>query len=175
MYNSLPSLHDVSQRFQSKGGKTLIDDIFEPLIRKHQLEAVVGVGLVHHHFSLNDGEMVVEFNHVSTPWVVDVACEEMSPNSGSSIVPSGWCIDAEKYVPYEFTYIPVGAAKIAINLDAPELHKFAVEFLSFVLQNELENIIALRAVMDPDSDGMLEITRGRTNINLKKGQVNTIT
>lgn len=67
-FNSLPDLHHAQDNFVSNRGPDIVATLLRPLIVKHQLEARLGVGLLHRHFDLLDEEMLVEFNNISTPW-----------------------------------------------------------------------------------------------------------
>lgn len=170
MYNALPSLHDVKALFDLKGGESLIHAIFEPLIREYKLEKIVGVGLLHRHFDLYDNEMLVEFNDISTPWLAtECNTSSTSSSAGGSVVPNGFYVSRGNLVPYEFAFIPMSRER-EIDLDAPILLEFAGKFVRRIQDHGLENVVALRVLQNPDVDGLLEMTKGRANINLKTGQ-----
>lgn len=137
---------------------------------KYKLEKVVGVGLLHRHFDLYDNEMLVEFNDISTPWLTaECNISSISSSAGGSVVPNGFYVSRGILVPYEFAFIPMSRER-EIDLDAPILLEFAGKFIRLIQDHGLENIVALRVLQNPDVDGLLEMTKGRTNINLKPGQ-----
>jgi len=160
LYNSLPTLLEARNHFSDKGGLALILEVFEPLFREYGIETL-GVGLLHHHFNIYEGEQVVEFNNVSTPWPI----KSIRPDG---ISPMAWAIEDGILVPYEFTFSPPGAAEPSREVPV----SFTERFINLVRQHELENVLALRSVgSDPAIDGSLEETYGRVNVTFKSHQV----
>ena len=57
-----------------------------------------------------------------------------------------------------------------VDFNTSILVDFVNQFLQLIQTNGLEKIVALRVLQNPDIDGLLEMTQGRANINLKPGQ-----
>jgi hypothetical protein len=66
-FNKLPSFEVAGPRFDEVDGKAIITNIMTPLFRKHQVEKVLGLQLLHQHFQLNPGERLVDFNELQCP------------------------------------------------------------------------------------------------------------
>jgi hypothetical protein len=66
-FNNLPGFEVAGPKFDAVDGKTIITDIMTPLFRKHSVEKVLGLQLLHQHFQLNSGERLVDFNGTSVP------------------------------------------------------------------------------------------------------------
>jgi hypothetical protein len=66
-FNNLPGFEVAGPKFDAVDGKTIITDIIIPLFRKHSIEKVLGLQLLHQHFQLNSGECLMDFNGTSVP------------------------------------------------------------------------------------------------------------
>jgi hypothetical protein len=164
LYNSIPDLHDARDSFTAKGGADSVNSVFKPLILKHQLEAVLGVGLLHRHFDLRDNEKLVEFNNISIPW----RHQQGDDHTGGKLLPSAWLIKEGRLIPYEFYFSPLGLDN---GVDLTKFALFLCEFIESVKALELDKTMALRVFPQVNFTGALEITEGRANINLTPDQV----
>lgn len=167
-FNTLPDLHTVKERFESKRGMDLVNGLFKPMVEKHQLEAKLGVGLPHRHFELEGNEKLVEFNNISLPWSNQVG----DNHSGGKIIPNAWAICDGKILPYEFYFSPLGHDH---PFDFDKVTAFLTEFVQVVkdrgLDRGLDKIIAIRLFPHEGFTGALELTEGRANINLSADQI----
>lgn len=66
-FNKLLSFKEAGLKFDSFDGGTFIADIMAPLFPKHRVENVLGLQLLHRHFTLQPGERLVDFNGTSVP------------------------------------------------------------------------------------------------------------
>lgn len=165
LFNSLPDLHTASTNFASKGGITLVNDIFKAIIEKYHLEGKLGVGLLHRHFDLSGVEKLVEFNNISMPW----ANQDAEDNySGGKILPNAWAVRGNRLVPYEFYYSPLGRES---HFDFAAIHLFLHEFMQAIATFSFQDTVALRLFPHKGFRGALELTEGRANINLSPEQV----
>ncbi|KAI5777190.1 hypothetical protein EDC01DRAFT_679817 [Geopyxis carbonaria] len=166
IFNTIPSLHDSATAFQTLDGQALVTSVFKPLIEKHSLEGVLGVGLLHRHFDLSGPEKLVEFNNVATPWK---HYHDGDQHTGGRIVPNGWMFTGDgKLMPFEFFFSPLGREA---PVDLEQLQSFVEEFRQLVDANRLHGLVCLRLFPHAGYSGGLEITEGRTNINLTPGQI----
>lgn len=134
-FNNLPHYNDAKLFVPSS--EALIYQYFYPLIKKHGLSSLVSVCLLHKHFDLNDGEVLLE----------NINSDEsaISPqNSSVSSTPYMWKAEGNEFVPLEFLeYSPELAAKIKRVECAPAfleefyqlLIQLKVHFISFFLSS----------------------------------------
>lgn len=175
-FNAIASLHDVTSSFQERGGKEMVDESFRSLFKTYGLESKLGVGLLHRHFDLETGEKLVEFNNIAVPWKHHEADEYI----GGKLVPNAWLVTqgdsgASRLMPYEYFFTANNGLdqQQGIQLDNAEniSPQFLEVFAQRVLENGLEDTIALRAFPYKGYTGGLEITQGRANINFLPEEV----
>ncbi|KAL1960299.1 hypothetical protein VTO42DRAFT_8259 [Malbranchea cinnamomea] len=164
-FNQVPDLHSSLSSFLSNGGMRIVDTIFKPLILRHRVEKIFGIGLLHRHFILTGREKLVEFNNISVPWKHQTDEDE---HSGGKILPCGWAVVEEKLMPYEFYFSPLRAQG---DLDYNAVEPFLVEFLETVKATGLERTLSLRLFPGERYVGGLEITEGRANVNFLPHEV----
>jgi hypothetical protein len=164
LFNTFLDLHTVKERFESKGGMDLVNGIFKPIIERHQLEAKLGVGLLHRHFELGGNEKLVEFNNISLPW----SAQAGDNHSGGKIIPNAWAICDGKILPYEFYFSPLGQDR---PFDFDKATAFLADFIQVIEEKGLDKVIAIRLFPHEGFSGALELTEGRANINLSPDQV----
>jgi len=54
-------------KFDTVDGKTIITEVITPFFRRHNVEKVFGLQLLHQHFQPYPRERLVEFNSISMP------------------------------------------------------------------------------------------------------------
>ena len=162
-FTEISSLHDANAFFQRKDGLNIVEKIFKPIVLKHGVAHLFGVGLVHRHFDLPEGAILVEKDNMASPW----KCESDS-KYGGKIVPTSWLSSGGKIYPYEFSFIP---HKNIIPPALTEHSNFAVEFFTKVQELGLEKSFGLRRLPSHDFKGVLECTEGNVNINFPFDQV----
>lgn len=143
----------------------MIERIFKPLILRHKLECVFGIGLLHRHFKLYGGEKLIEFDDKLALPVELGDVEDEFP--GGKILPSGWAVVDGKLEPYEFYFEPLAGKELDYN----RVGAFLTEYLEIVKAMGLEKTLCLRLFPGEGYVGGLEITIGRTNWNLSPDEV----
>jgi hypothetical protein len=175
IFNSLPGFEVAGPKFDAINGKSIIT-IMTHLFRKHKVENIVGLQLLHQHFKLQPGERLVEFNGASAP----VALEEAQL---SNITPSIWDISrnnhgAELY-PLEFV---LNSGNDNLDNASPwstaNFEKFVASNQSFFLEyhdlakkHGVEGMFGFVRYPGDGFPGRVEINVGSTNINLTPAQV----
>src|SRR3954447_24253796 len=170
-FNAILDLADVRDAVATNDGEAFINSVFIPLVRKHSLEEKVGLGLLHHHFDLEDGEKLVELHSMSTPWSVDIdeipfqLVERYCQQAGLSKMANSCHMG--------FTSLHSMAVPPFKSVDLTDLsiHGFRKEFVYDVEIANLDCNVSLRPHPEGDFDKTLEITQPRANVNLSKGQV----
>lgn len=145
----------------------MVDNIFKPLILRHNLEGVFGIGLLHRHFELNGREKLVEFNNIAIPWQHQTDEDE---HSGGRILPCAWTVVGDKLTPYEFYFEPLRRQ----SFDYDMVEAFLAEFLETLMATGLERTLCLRLFPGEGYVGGLEITEGRANVNFLPHEVRPI-
>ncbi|KAJ9613034.1 hypothetical protein H2200_002975 [Cladophialophora chaetospira] len=181
VFESLEDLLPATAKFKDLKGPEWLDEVGKGLLEKHAMTRTFGYQLLHRHFDLNDDEMLVEVNNVSTPWPKEAASD--SPRS--KISGRSWKLVAKEnsdskksaFMPYEFAYNSVCTKDdnttdltAPINLNDGNHKAFLDEFPASICNAGLDHIIALTAIPEIDHRGGLEITQGRANILLLPGQ-----
>ncbi|KAI1194640.1 hypothetical protein F5X97DRAFT_346526 [Nemania serpens] len=161
-FNNLGTLSQANQVLQARlavlgDRKDLheLRDIFE----RYDIASEVGLSLLHKHFTIEEGEMVVEFGHVSTPWPVP----SNGKVAGGYVVPRSWRFMSGKLVPYEFGF----------NHPAQSEYKeyglptgFVEEVATFLSNTDLEDVLGICAIGNAELEGRIEMNRGRVNFTV---------
>ncbi|KAJ2895033.1 hypothetical protein MKZ38_006988 [Zalerion maritima] len=165
VFNSLRSLGDANKILNQRLGELGTDradlselrDIFE----KFHLTEHVGLILLHRHYFLNEGEKVVAFGHVSTPWPVpDTAGDTVS---GGHLVPRSWRFLHHEPVAYEFGFNHPGQEEYS-RLDLPD--GFVREVDAFLADAQLDEVLGICAIGAAEVEGRVEKTLGRVNFTV---------
>ncbi|KAF1347049.1 hypothetical protein BDV97DRAFT_400918 [Delphinella strobiligena] len=103
VFNSLTSLSEANEILQERlatlgerADLAELRDIFE----RYNISGSVGLSLLHKHYSIVEGEQVVEFGHVSTSWPVPPDGKV----AGGYLVPRSWRFLQHNLMPYEFGF-----------------------------------------------------------------------
>ncbi|KAF8537070.1 hypothetical protein BDD12DRAFT_746249 [Trichophaea hybrida] len=148
VYNSLPDFSDVAQAFKTRKGKFFIRTVREIFLR-HNVEASLGIGLVHRHFDLSAEERLVQDGNTSTPWTTEKFTQ-------SHIIPSAWVFHNGALYPYEFEVVSEGT-------QAPDLPAaFLEELLAHLKANQYEQTLGINTY--DGGPAYEEHTEGRKNI-----------
>lgn len=166
-YNMLPQLHDAEQNFHSAGADSLVPNEIRQCFIDNKMDTTFGLALLHRHFDLADNERLVEYNGTSTPW--DLSDR---PSTTSHLKPTVWGLTSEGLLqPYEFAFAPRMTNPVDITKDE---HKDFVRKLSSLLkERKAEGLFGLCPYPGDDWKSVVEVTEGRTNINLKPEDVST--
>ncbi|KAI1160790.1 hypothetical protein F5B18DRAFT_487071 [Nemania serpens] len=161
-FNNLGTLSQANQVLQARlavlgDRKDLheLKDIFE----RYEIASEVGLGLLHKHFTIEEGEIVVEFGHVSTPWPVP----SNGKVAGGYVVPRSWRFMGGKLVPYEFGFNHPAQSEYK-EYDLPT--GFVEEVASFLSETHLEDVLGICAIGSAELEGRIEMNRGRVNFTV---------
>lgn len=163
-FHGISSLHDANKHFQSKNGLSLVETKLKSLILQHGVSNLFGVALVHRHFDLEDGTILVEKDMVTAPWKYD----DSFTKHGGRIVPISWFLKEGRPYSYEFGFFPYS------KTDPPKLEQhasFVEAFFDTVNLHGLDNFVGLRRLSGHESTGMLECTEGKVNIMFSSNEV----
>lgn len=139
--------------------QSLIKHAFRDIFEQFKVTNNIGLALLHKHFSINDGERVVEFGNVSTPWPV--------PNDGKMaggyLVPRSWRFWDDQLEPYEFGFNHPGQEDYAdFSLPAG----FVEKLRSFLTEANLTEVLGICAIGSAELTGRIEKNRGRVNFTV---------
>ncbi|KAK4092158.1 hypothetical protein PCL_04055 [Purpureocillium lilacinum] len=123
------------------------------------MEYKFGLSLLHRHFDIGEEERMVEYRGTSSPWS---ACLSMT---GPAIRAINWAVaDDGTFRPFEFEYSPDD--RDSIEPSNPENAKFADAFKALLHDEHAAGLFGICAHPGLGFKGRVEITEGRTNINL---------
>ncbi|KAK3186860.1 hypothetical protein K4F52_004304 [Lecanicillium sp. MT-2017a] len=140
-FRTISSLHGAYESFKSRNGDEFVETKLKPLFLQHNVVNSFCVNLVHRHFELDDGTMIVEKNNISTPWLVP----ENMKKHGGTVHPTSWLLYDDKGCPYEFTFVP------ADGKSPPSIgdHKtFVEEYFVMVKEAGLGQVLGLHSIYD---------------------------
>lgn len=163
-FHSISSLHDANKHFRDKNGLSFVETKLKSLILQHGVANLFGVALVHRHFDLEEGTVLVEKDMVTAPW----KCDSSFTKHGGRIIPTSWFWMGGRPHPYEFAFFPYSKAT------PPKLEEhtsFVKAFFDAVTLYGLDNCIGLRRLSGHESTGMLECTEGKVNIMFPSNEV----
>jgi hypothetical protein len=158
-FHALPHIGSAAARFRNSDGDTLVSSTFQDLFIRHKMDRVFGLSLLHRHFPLSGDERLVEYHGTSVPWKVD--------DFTRYIKPASWLLTTDGAVsPYEFYY---SLAEDGPKLDVkdPDQQAFLEEFAQVLSEKRIHGLFGLCRYPGDDFKGRVEITQGRSNINLK--------
>lgn len=130
-------------------------DIFD----RYDISRRVGLSLLHRHYAITEGERVVEFGNVSTPWPVPADGKV----AGGSVVPRSWRFRNHKLEPYEFGFNHPGQEDYD-DTDLP--HDFVREVEAFLSNTNLDDVLGICAIGTADLEGRIEKNSGRVNFTV---------
>ena len=157
-YNSLPELHKADILFREANILVVLDTELATLFVAYRVEKTLGVVLLHNHFLMEPGEMLVTVGNSAVPWRMDSGAPELK-----DVVPKAWRFVNGDIVPYEFEH---GASRV--DLEDRSILPFIHALQQFLHEKALDGIIGIcslngRAIERPST---MEFTSGRANITL---------
>lgn len=167
-FHSISSLHDANKHFRDNNGLSFVETKLKSLILQHGVANLFGVALVHRHFDLEEGTVLVEKDMVTAPW----KCDSSFTKHGGRIIPTSWFWKGGRSYPYEFAFFPYS------KVTPPKLEEhapFVEAFFDAVKLHGLDNFIGLRRLSGHESTGILECTEGKVNIMFASNEVRSIT
>jgi len=160
-FNATPLLPDALRMHEEAGGNEWIHETIGTLFRKHGVEKVLGIGLLHHHFPLEDDEYLTEVRGTSTAW-----------KSQTGTRPSVWSFDAEEKSlrPLEFAMDDDRGSVAYPDWESEQMQKFLEELSNLILYLGVNGTYGLVRYPGDDFPGRVEMTVGRANVNLTPTQ-----
>jgi len=178
-FNSLPPFEVAGPSFDKVDGAHIIANSMMPLFRKHSVERILGLQLLHHHFKLQPEERLVDFNGTSVPIALDI-------DQLSNFTPSVWGIKCDN------TEIELSPLEFALNSGDSTLDnsspwsksnfqelitskkEFFIEYTQLVRDLGIDNIFGFARYPGDGYPGRVEITVGRAHVNLTPTQVDNV-
>lgn len=134
----------------------LLTDIGKIFLKYH-VESILGLILLHQHFSLSANEKLVSTNVVATPWDMESGAKELD-----DVQPSSWMFTPQGVAAYEFAHAPR-----AKPLD-DGVSDFLPELARMLEHLKLTGTLGIFALEDEPANSApkMEFTEGRANITL---------
>ncbi|KAI3316737.1 hypothetical protein HD806DRAFT_421618 [Xylariaceae sp. AK1471] len=162
IFNDLGTLSQANQVLQTRltvlGERRDLHEL-KDIFERYDITSEVGLSLLHKHFTIEEGEMVVEFGHVSTPWPVPLSGKV----AGGHVVPRSWRFMSGKLVPYEFGFNHPAQSEYR-EYDLPT--GFVAEVGAFLSDAGLDDILGICAIGNAEIEGRIEMNRGRVNFTV---------
>ena len=166
-FHSISSLDNASQRFHESNGIDFVQIKLKSLILEHGVQDLFGVALVHRHFDLEEGTILVEKDMVTAPWRYNNSFAKF----GGTIVPNSWFCSEGTVQPYEFCFVPSSKSRPA---KLEEHSSFVKDFFETITSHRLGRFIGLRRLSGMESPEMLECTEGNVNIMFRSDEVSLL-
>jgi hypothetical protein len=155
-FNTLPSLDDADAEFKERNAAAIVNSVLAGIFTKHDVDGLLGVQLLHRHFSLDNDERLVDVGGASVPW-----SDDGSEALDSRILPVSWAFEGDTYHPYEFRFSPPTQELYKPVVPEP----FFVEFNEALKAHDLQGVLGIRSLKtSPSKKPEMEITKGRSNI-----------
>jgi hypothetical protein len=158
-FNSTPELPDALRKHQIAGGNNWVHDTFGPIFRKHGVDKLLGIGLLHHHFSLEDDEFLTDVRGTSTPW-----------KSQTGTRPSVWAFQNMRLTPLEFAMDDDDSSVAYPRWDCSDMKDFLMDLSTLFENHGVAGTYGLVRYPGDDFPGRVEMTVGRANVNLTPTQ-----
>lgn len=137
---------------------------------RHGAAQHYGLSIVHRHFELGPGEMLVEYGNVSAPWQIP----SIIPILKGRVLPRNWAFVGGALQPYEYRFLSEEQYKQEDELEMSEA--FIDNLYDVLAKHGLENVYGPALLpADAHNEAMppkLEFTAGRSNVTVPfTGQV----
>lgn len=178
-FNSLPPFEVAGPSFDKANGSDIIANIMTPLFRKHKVERTLGLQLMHNHFKLEPNERLLDFNGTSIPIIPGL-------DQLSIFTASVWGIECTnnkiELFPLEFA---LNSGDSTLDTTSPwsksnfdefitSKRQFFIEYTQLVKELGIEGVFGFARYPGDGYPGRVEITVGRTHVNLTPTQVGHI-
>ncbi|KAK6401334.1 hypothetical protein LTR95_019200 [Oleoguttula sp. CCFEE 5521] len=152
-FNGLHDFPEALGRFDGINGDDLANTTMKDLFRRHGVESIFGLQLLHKHNTLAHGERLTDVRGTSNPLTFDVGGK-----------PSIWGFDSgtNQVVPLEFS---IDAEDI--EWQAPAIQQFLHAFQATLLAEGAFRVLGLAQYPGDGYPGRVEFTVGRSNVNLR--------
>ncbi|KAI9777768.1 MAG: hypothetical protein M1839_008563 [Geoglossum umbratile] len=162
IFNDLPLFSDVFRALEHDPVPDAVHEQISAVFQRHGMQRTLGLAVLHRHFALDPGELLVEYNAVTAPWRLPDSRQLLR----GALFPKAWAFaDGGDLFPVEFAYDPHTAAAAAFP---PFPTAFVADMRDLLARHGLARTYGLclvsPAVWDPAAPRMLEFTAGRTSI-----------
>ncbi|KAM3428625.1 hypothetical protein MY4824_008720 [Beauveria thailandica] len=164
VFHSISSLYDANENFQDNHGLSKVETTLKSIILEHGVANLFGVALVHRHFDLDEGTILVEKDLITAPW----KCGSSFKKHGGQLIPTSWLTREGRTYPYEFGFFPYSKATPP---GLEEHSDFVTTFFDAVKLHGLDKSVGLRRLSGQESAGMLECTEGNVNIMFSSKEI----
>lgn len=156
-FNRQQDFRDALSAFDQRGGDSLANTTMRQLFRRHGVENILGLQLLHKHNKLDAGEVMTDVRGTSNPVTFDLGA-----------TPSIWGFDPaiKQLVPLEYS---LGAGNV--TWDAPNMQQFLRAFHDIIIKEGVDDIFGLSLYPGDGYPGRVEFSVGRSNVNLTPDEV----
>jgi hypothetical protein len=168
LFNTLRDVDDSSRHFDAQGGPHLISNALQKLFIEYDMTSLLGLVLVHRHFSMESQEVLVDVNGSSTPWSregAQVAADGSFEKYGGHVKPSSWLVSEGRLMPYEFCFVAPQAlgAEGQVQKYVEISPEFVSNFATILTAHGLMGVLGLCLLREPMRRA-IEVTEGRANV-----------
>jgi len=162
LYNSLPTTKGATEALDAYGGIKVFLQSLDATTRSQATE--FGVQLLHNHFEINEGELLVNFGPIATP----IKYDETNSEFRSHLHPTSWAVKEGVAQPIEFTYFEANESPEVPGLDLVSGYSKALEAAG------LTSTLGLSYFPAGSKSIGIECTEGRSNLILPFGAQGSI-
>ncbi|GMG10430.1 unnamed protein product [Aspergillus oryzae] len=163
-FQTLPSLEVARTNFVKLNGDDLVKDVFKKFFVEQGMDRTFGLAMLHRHFDLEPGEMLVDYQGKSVPWSAGHVSGMKPPQ------PAIWAVSSDgAFKQTEFYF----SEEKGLTIGEKEL-RFMKRFQELLREHKVTQSFGLCRYPGDDFNGLCEITHGRANINLKPNDVRGI-
>jgi hypothetical protein len=150
-FNHLHDFGDALPKFDKLDGNDIATGTMKELFRRHKVDHIFGLTLLHKHSILHDGERLTDVRGTSNPLTFPVGNASIwKYNPGSrQLVPVEFSIDHDE-----------------VHWQDPGIQAFLTEFSEVVTKLEASQLLGLCRYPGDGYPGRVEFTTGRSNVNL---------
>ncbi|KAG6040800.1 hypothetical protein E4U41_007017 [Claviceps citrina] len=150
-FNNLFDFSDALPKFDKLDGQRIANEDMQELFRRHKVENILGLALLHRHSLLDEEERLTDVRGTSNP---------LTFAAGQ---PSVWKFDSDgqKLAPLEFSI-----EQREVNWQDPNMQAFLAEFFDLVKKMDAIDVLGLCGYPGDGYPGRVEFTTGRSNVNL---------
>ncbi|KAI0107508.1 hypothetical protein GGR51DRAFT_515735 [Nemania sp. FL0031] len=167
-FDSLPGLGLAAHKFKEMDAMTKVVGPIRDLFLRHRVHTELGLSLLHKHFPIGPTQRLVDCRNVAAAWDVGDDLNAITNKHGNSIVPRSFQLAQGKWVPYEFDFTKPSEQ---LQFSAQVSQKFLSELSILLCDLGMDQIVGLRALDKHDSNLTVEVTEGKMNIMVARGDI----
>ncbi len=155
-YNSLLPLWDASERLDALPDRAEAFGEIAKVFMEHRVQDLLGVILLHNHFTMEPDQKLVALGNVATPWDANTASEALVEVNGSSFRFVNGAV-----TPYEFAH---GTEELSMK--GEQMQAFLAELHPMLVKWDLNSLLGVCVLPDISGPVGTEFTSGNANITL---------